>query len=504
MFAVVRRIAVSLALLATSLMLASAQGQMAPAERVPDDLLPGFESITEQQAREWLSILAGPVFSGRGTGQPGYTKAAHWVAGKVAEFGLEPMGEGNTYFQFLPMKRLSVDAGQSELTGPGGLQIAVAGNLGLERFADQGEVAGPLAFVRLTGESPQLDDTVNLRDRVVVYCCDEAAQRRAGFVIARQGAAASFRISDGPIQSSTQSLQSIRGRSTSLSGVISRSAARQLADAAGVDHAWLSAAEGSASGAALADAEVTIRLRIREESAAVPNVIALLPGSDPELRHEYLVVGAHLDHLGRRGDAVYPGADDNGSGSTAILGIARALALNPVRPKRSVLFIWFAAEEIGLVGSRHYVDNPTLPISDMICMLNIDMVGRDEEQEGDRPEDNRNTIHLIGSKRSDPQLHEIICAANRQVGFEFEYDEEDVFGRSDQANFFRKGVSAAFLFGGFHPDYHQPGDGPEKINYAKIAGASRLFYLTAFLAADHGRFQGPAVEQQGTGAAGGN
>ena len=239
---------------------------------------------------------------------------------------------------------------------------------------------------------------------------------------------------------------------------------------------------------------IKIELRAREQPMAVPNVLAWLEGSDPELRHEYVVIGAHLDHLGTRGDAVYPGADDNGSGSTAILNIAKAMSLNPVKPKRSVLFMWFAAEEMGLLGSAHYVANPLLPLENMVCMLNIDMVGRNEEKGNETAEENEQTLHLVGSQKGDQTLHELILEANKHVNFTFEFDEEGVFGRSDQINFFRKGTSVAFLFGGFHPDYHRTSDEPSKINYRKIASAAKLFYISAFRAAEHGPFPVPEEE----------
>jgi len=241
--------------------------------------------------------------------------------------------------------------------------------------------------------------------------------------------------------------------------------------------------------------EVSLRLRFREEQAAVPNVVAWLEGSDPLLKHEYVVVGSHLDHLGIRNGQVYPGADDNGSGSTAVLNIAKAFATNGVRPKRSVMFIWFAAEEIGLVGSRHYANNPTKPTENMICMFNIDMVGRNEENANETAEENEDSIHLIGSKKGDQEIHELVLQANEHVGFRFEFDEEKVWNRSDQVNFYNKGVPVAFLFDGFHPDYHKPSDQPTEINFKKIASAAKLYYVAINLASDHGRFK-PNSESQ--------
>jgi hypothetical protein len=464
------------------------QAQFAGAEPVSDALKVGYDSITPEQAKEFLSVLAGPQFKGRGTGQAGYTKAAHWIAGKVAEYGLEPRGEGGTYFQMLPMVRLSVDAADSALTGPKSLKIACDGSIGLDRFADQSLVNGKVTFLQLRGANATLPDDLDLRERVVVFVTDEANAGRAPFLIARKGPALTLRVVEQPVASSSQLLRRDgRQRSTSASGTITRAAANELLKAVDGEAAWLETLAEDGIAHHPTDLEVALSLRIREESAAVPNVIAWLEGSDPALKDEYMVIGAHLDHLGERGGNVYYGADDNGSGSTAILSIARAMSLNSQRPKRSVLFIWFAAEEMGLVGSRHYTDAPTLPLDKMICMLNIDMVGRNEEKEGETAAENEQSLHLIGSKQGQTELHDIILAANRHVNFTFEYDEESVFGRSDQASFYNKGVAVAFLFGGFHPDYHQPTDELARIDFDKIASAGRLFYLTAFGVAEHGR-----------------
>ncbi|MFN9879632.1 MAG: M28 family metallopeptidase, partial [Planctomycetota bacterium] len=462
--------------------------QFSGAEPVAEALRPGFESITPEQAKSFLEVLAGPQFKGRGTGQVGYTKAAHWVAGKVAEYGLEPRGEGGTFFQMLPMVRLTIDATDSALTGPKNLKLSCDKGISLDRFADQSLVSGKVTFLQIRGANASLPEDLDLRDRVVVFTTDDANAGRAPFLIARKGPALTLRVVEQPVASSSQLLRRDgRTRSTSASGTITRAAASELLTAVDGQAAWLEPLTEDGLKFNSTDAEVALSLRIREESAAVPNVIAWLEGSDPQLKDEYIVIGAHLDHLGERSGNVYYGADDNGSGSTAILSIARALALNPQRPKRSVLFIWFAAEEMGLVGSRHYTDFPTLPLEKMVCMLNIDMVGRNEEKEGETAAENEQTLHLIGSQQGQTALHDIILAANRHLNFTFEYDEEGVFGRSDQASFYNKGIAVAFLFGGFHPDYHQPSDELGRIDFDKISSAARLFYLTAFGVAEHGR-----------------
>lgn len=458
---------------------------------VPESLASGFDSISAEQSEAWLSILAGPGFEGRGTGQLGYVRAAHWVAGKLAEFGLEPMGDGGTYFQMLPMTRLNIDASQSKLIVSEELSIPFSQSIGLDRFANQAEIAGKLVFVKLAGESPQLEDGV-LRDKVVIYVTDEQNLGRAPMLIGRQRPACALRLVDSEPKSTSQ-LQ--RGNSGSrfpfVSGTIAKAALEKIRNATKSDEAWLSLGDDPKTEVHATESHLKLELRIREEPAAVPNVLAWQPGSDPALQDEYIVIGAHLDHLGLQGGTLFPGADDNGSGSTAVLNIAKAIATNPVKPKRSVLFMWFAAEEIGLVGSAHYCDHPILPLDKMVCMLNIDMVGRNEEKNDEAAADNENSLHLIGSQKGDQSLHDVIMEANKYVNLTFEYDEESVFGRSDQANFYRKGTSVAFLFGGFHPDYHRPTDDPAKINYKKIASAARLYYITLHLAADHGPFKLP-------------
>ncbi len=484
--------------LAISFLTIPAQAQFSGSMEPPAEYKTGFDVITDERAKEWLSVLAGPVFEGRGTGQLGYTRAAHWVAGKTAEFGLEPMGDGGTYFQMLPMSRLSVEPTQSKLTGPNDLSIVFDKAIGLERFTNVPEVSGAVAFVKIAGDSPKLDESISLRDKIVFYTADEKSQGRAQMLLARQRPIASFRIVDSEPKSGSQ-LQRDGGRqrAASLSGTISTAAASTIAKAvSGGDSSWTKPLENDGVEVHTAESILKLELRYREEPTAVPNVLAWQPGSDPDLRNEYVVIGAHLDHLGLQNGSMFPGADDNGSGSTALLNIARALSANPIKPKRSILLMWFAAEEIGLVGSAYYVDHPLLPLEKMVCMLNVDMVGRNEEKQGDLASDNESSVHLVGSKQGDLALHEAIMKANQYVNFAFEYDEEGVFGRSDQANFFKKGTSVAFLFGGFHPDYHKTTDDVSKINFHKIAAAAKLFYLTAHYAADHGSFKLPVKEEK--------
>jgi len=459
------------------------------AQPVPAEWQQGFDSITQAQAKEWLSVIAGPSVKGRGTGQPGYSQAAKFVAGKLQEFGIEPKGNGGTYFQNLPMTRRIPIIEQCRILGQG-FQVPGAGNLGFERYTDRGQVVGEAVLLVFGRDSKNLPVDLSLRDKLVFYVADEAAATSAPVTIAKKRPAAAIRIIDGVPESISQLVQYGRAtRSTSVSGTIRREAAVAMFGRLGIKPEVMTARADGRTFVQPTNQSLTIQMRIVDQPTTVPNIVGWLPGSDPALRHEYLVMGAHLDHLGVKAGFVFPGADDNGSGSTALLSVARAMTLNGVRPKRSVLFMWFAAEEIGLIGSKYYCDHPVLPIQNMTSMLNIDMVGRNEESNSERASDNVDSVHLIGSRKGNTQLHQLIQDANRYIGFRFEYDEESIFSRSDQYNFYAKGVPVAFLFGGFHPDYHEPTDTIEKINFQKVVSAARLNYVAAFLVANHGRFQ---------------
>ena len=468
-------------------------GQFGEVQAPPNQLKPGFDFITPERCESFLDVLAGPAFEGRGSGQIGYTKAAHWVAGRVAQWGFQPVGDGGTFFQLMPVTRKIPVLAETQIMGPGGLELSGEGNIGFERYTDAAIISGEIVFLDVRGANPSIPENIPLRDKIVLYSVDEAAAAVTPRLLAQNRPTAAIRIIDGVPTSRPQIIfEGRRRRSTSVSGTMSRSAASAIMKACGLREPTL---QNPGTIIRPTQEKLSIRLRMREVKATTPNVVALLEGSDPNLKHEYVVLGAHLDHLGHRGGQIYYGADDNGSGSSAVLAIAEAMANNPVKPKRSVLFMWFAAEEVGLVGSRYYTEHPLLPLENMTCMLNIDMVGRNEETSEETSADNEGHIHLVGSRRGESDLHNLILSTNRHIGFEFEYDEERVFSRSDQINFYRKGVPVAFLFGGFHPDYHQTTDQRGKINYHKIATAARLFYLTAYAAADHGRFELKADDQ---------
>jgi len=464
-----------------------ATAQYADVRPCPSELQIGFDSITTDQIQSYVSVLAGPHFQGRGTGQKGYKKAAHWVAGKLAELGVEPIFADGSYFQSVPLQQKIPIIEECHLRAAGGVTIEADGNIGFDTYSSKPSVLGNLYFIRCPLDRFKIPASVVLRDAIVIFWADDSVLKYASQKIESHQPAAMLHVVDGSPRSINQA--TFPGQPTmAIKGKIAATAVDRLLNGSGFE---VIAAEADAppevvimnprSSVALAD---PVRIRDIE----VPNVIGVLPGSDSSLRHEHIVIGSHLDHIGVTSGGIFHGADDNGSGCSAVLSIANALIKNKVRPKRSVMFIFFAAEEIGLLGSNYYCQRPVLPLQDITCMLNIDMVGRNESSPKETPQENEGSIHLIGARQGGNELHDVIEDANEHIGFRFELDEEAIFDRSDQFNFYRKGVGAAFLFGGFHPDYHQKTDRTDRLNLKKIQAAARLYYLTIFKADQHGPF----------------
>jgi len=229
---------------------------------------------------------------------------------------------------------------------------------------------------------------------------------------------------------------------------------------------------------------IEIHMQKRVVSLECNNIISYIEGSDPVLKNEFVVLSAHYDHLGKKGDDIFNGADDNGSGTTTVIEITRALALAKSLgkgPKRSVLSVLVTGEEKGLLGSQYYVNHPIVPLEQTIANINIDMVGRIDEKYTDQP----NYIYVIGADKLSSELHQINEEVNEKfVGLTLDYtynDENDpnrYYYRSDHYNFAERGIPAIFYFNGTHEDYHRPGDTVDKIDFYKMEKIGRLAFWT--------------------------
>lgn len=220
---------------------------------------------------------------------------------------------------------------------------------------------------------------------------------------------------------------------------------------------------------------VALRVETVDAGRTTCNVIARLPGADPALRDEVVVLGAHFDHIGRN-DAgeVWNGADDNASGTAALLQAARALAQARPRPARSIVFMAFGAEELGLIGSQFYVEHPLLPLARTVAMINLDMVGRGDKDLSEL---------LVLGRATSPDLSRKLDEANQAVGLHLKEDH-DLFENSDHFSFYAKGIPVLFLNSGLHKDYHQPTDEVQKIHPGKIRRTAQLVARLARSVAD--------------------
>lgn len=232
------------------------------------------------------------------------------------------------------------------------------------------------------------------------------------------------------------------------------------------------------------------------------NVVGTVEGSDPKLKDTFVAFGAHYDHVGyaegevvngnRQGavgrvkqgateDRIWNGADDDGSGTVTLMGLAKAYATGP-KPKRSLLFVWHAGEERGLWGSRYYADYPTVAMDKIVAQLNMDMVGRNRDDKAEE----ENSVYLVGSDRISTELHNISMETNaklpKPLKLDYEMNDptdlEQVYYRSDHYSYAVKGIPIIFYTTGLHPDYHVNTDSVEKINYDKMARIGQLVYET--------------------------
>jgi hypothetical protein len=232
---------------------------------------------------------------------------------------------------------------------------------------------------------------------------------------------------------------------------------------------------------------VTIRWKGEQDVQSLPgvNVLGYIEGTDAVLRNEVVVITAHYDHLGKRGEDIFHGADDNASGTSAVIEIAHAMAKAKAAgtgPKRSVLCMLVTGEEKGLLGSQYYTEHPVFPLESTVANVNIDMIGR-----VDNKHENPLYTYVIGSDRLSTELHEINESVNRtytKLELDYTYnadsDPNRFYYRSDHYNFAKNGIPAIFYFSGVHDDYHRPTDTPDKLMYEKAEIIARLAFHTTW------------------------
>jgi hypothetical protein len=456
-----------------------------------------------------LFYLAGEECNGRGVGTPGIDKAAEYVAARFKEAGLQPAGTDGYFqpFTFAGDPKLG-SPNHVTVTGPGGqkLELAYADQFKPTADARTGKAAGGLVFAGfgIVSKQPAYDDYAGLdvKGKVVVVLrgtpqsekengpfprrgANWAGSRSAKIEsAAERGAAAVVFVSSGPEAKGGDRLLDVRDGAEETATVPVVHVKRAVLDVL-----------LSARGRSLADVEAKIDRELKPQSLAldgwaadlettvarerVPckNVVGVLPGSGP-LADETVVIGAHYDHLGTSSNGslggpsaegkTHYGADDNGSGTTGLIELARRFAAVKDRVGRRLVFVAFSGEERGLFGSKHYVKQPAFPLASTAAMLNMDMIGRSVPQAdktaGGKEKD-RLLVYGLGTAAG---FRERVTTAAGAADFTLLLGDAGR-GPSDHDSFYRAGVPVLFFFTGTHRDYHRPTDTPDKINYPTMA-----------------------------------
>ncbi|MEX2182692.1 MAG: M28 family peptidase [Gemmatimonadaceae bacterium] len=489
---------------------------------------PTQPAITAADLMTRLYIVADDSMAGRASGTEGHLKATAYIERELRRLGLRPAGTDG-FFQDLPLYRRSIAAGGSITAGdrrfvvgadfgalaprggtvslPATAEVVVGGTMGdSTTWITAEQAAGKVVVMRPNGRSL----TLGTRGLAVT-----ATSRFAGAV------AYVVPLWDQLAPPMRQAI----GRPT-LS-MVSAAPATPLPPTIIASAAMTDAliARG------LVSAGVAFALEFQAEPAAARNVVAIVPGSDPALRGQYVAIGAHSDHdpvvdraldhdslrtmaelrarlvaslpagqrptpaqlsalvvnvdslralRSPRPDSIKNGADDDGSGTVALLEIAEAFALAPTRPRRSLLLVWHAAEELGLLGAAHFTEHPTVPLDSIVANLNLDMVGRGGV--GDIAGGGPEYVQLVGSRRLSRELGDLVEAVNARRARPFRFDyaldadghPERIYCRSDHAMYARHGIPVTFFTTGLHKDYHQVTDEPQYIEYDKMAELTQL------------------------------
>ncbi|MGQ9896762.1 MAG: M20/M25/M40 family metallo-hydrolase [Acidobacteriota bacterium] len=490
-------------------------------------LPPNLDDVSVVQLKRHLSFLASAELGGRYTLSAGNRIAARYLATQLEAFGYRGAATDGSFFQKIPF--VTRTGGQdSTLTLEGASKPFVHGedfilrdptatlpNLSLE--AD-------VIFVGYGASQPKSDayKTVNAEGCIVLCLASGTPDALAGENLPsnwreqaalEHGAQAMLLIPDENLAEGwAQAAAYARRRSTPRvrpkssptpdqpvlpTFLLSPAAAEAFLAKFNLTLAQVhkAASVGAPLPSIVAPCRCTIRTTENERVEYSQNVVGILDGYDPKLKHEYVVLSAHYDHLPSQGDVIFPGADDDGSGTAAVLELARLFAEGK-RLKRSILILFNTGEEMGLLGSGYFTDQePLVPLEAIVANFNIDMIGRSRLPGDNRPENaeltDRNSVFLIGPDKHSRQLFELSEQTNAttvQLRLDYTYNEEShplrLFYRSDHWNFAKRGIPIIFYFTGLHADYHRPTDTVDKIDFEKMVRITKLVYATAWRTAD--------------------
>lgn len=477
-----------------------------------DDLPARYAALIDQaDLRRHLDTLASDRYEGRETGLKGQKMAAQYLRERFMELGIPPVPNAaerglalNGYEQPFPL----------EVSTPGGLSLVVGGRpIGFMQeffyFQERAEQSFTVDSVVLVDESSIVGAQV--RDRVVLMLQNERPGglkgdrpprdlfqeiTRKGKLAENAGARLLLLVSPQAGAMMRQYAHYITTpRMKLVDGKAKEQAGRPLQviviDAPTAEHilrrgrmSWKKAARTAEKGAKRFACPVELVHQPMRQELQGENILGYVEGSDR--KEELVVVTAHYDHIGKDGEEVYNGADDDGSGTVALLELAEAFARAKADghgPRRSVLFMPVSGEEKGLLGSEWYSEHPVFPLENTVADLNIDMIGRTDSLHQDAAP----YVYIIGSDRLSTELHRINADVNARytrLQLDLTYNDRNdpnrYYYRSDHYNFARKGVPVIFYFSGVHEDYHQPGDEVQKIRFDLLEQRARLVFHTAW------------------------
>jgi hypothetical protein len=468
------------------------------AQKMPDPRT-FANSITADDLKRHLYIVAGKEMEGRETATDGERKAAGYIENQFRSLGLAP-GNNGSYQMMWPLFRDSLVNASLEVNGTAyAIDKDFAVNLGTSHTSSL--MGSEVVFVGFGLSDSARDDYkgLNARGKIVLILAGNAPAptggRRGGFggiyeAAMKNGAAAVLQVATNfPRRGSTtrSGLYTNAYRTVNPPNVFAIS--EQIAEAImGADYAAAKEAmkNGTAQGK-IYRANVQMAFAKATNKIESSNVVGVVEGTDK--KDEYVFITAHYDHEGKRGDSViYYGADDDGSGTVSVIELAEAFAKAKAAgkgPRRTIVFMTVSGEERGLLGSAYYSEHPIFPLDKTTVDLNIDMIGRIDPKR--KNGDSTNYVYVVGDDKLSSDLRTISEAMNKKyIKMELDYkyndpnDRERIYYRSDHYNFARKGVPIIFYFNGTHNDYHRPTDTPDKIQYDLMMKRARLIFYTAW------------------------
>jgi len=474
--------------------------------------------VSAELARKHLSIIASDEFEGRETGKPGAEKAANYIAAEFKALGLLPAAKGS-YFLDVPIVEPAFTVNALTVNGKNytiGTDFSATGNTGVKTIT-----AGDFVFIGYGIGADTYDDLKNtdISGKIVLYInsgepvnngifkvtgTDKTSNwstdrsRRIQFIQSKKPALVlAVNPAGGAVRRANGARMTLKNESVSAPVyTITPAMANDLLKPAGKTITQFKQ-EIDANGTPQTQTvkvDFSTTYAGTEKPVKAVDVVGILPGRDAKLKNEYLVISAHYDHIGMlpegtKGDRINNGADDDGSGTTAMLQIARAFSQAKKAgkgPRRSILFLGNVGEEKGLLGSEYYGEHPVVPMASTIADLNIDMIGRVGEEYVGKP-DSANTVYVIGSSMLSSDLHNAGERANNtytKLNLDYKYDDPNdpnrFYYRSDHYNFAKHNVPIIFYFNGVHKDYHGLGDEVSKINFPLLAKRAQLVYFTAW------------------------